>query len=87
MSAGAVEGWGVVQSRERILISYLAAAVEFDCCNKLSNLCVSGTPVFRCLRKTYCIIVPIYYYIFRIKRKNSLLCVKAERTNIEKKDQ
>lgn len=65
MGERVVEGWGVVQSRERILIAYLAAAVDFaDCCNKLSNLCVSGTPVFRCLRKTYCIIVPIYIFLY-----------------------
>jgi len=39
MVAGAAEGWGVVQSRERILVAYIyllaAAAAGLDYCDKL----------------------------------------------------
>jgi len=60
MVAGLVEGWGVVQSRERILAAYLyllllqvwTAAINY-------KIYVSRGRLFRCLRKTYC----IHYYI------------------------
>lgn len=74
-----MEGWGVVQSREHILVAFLAAAAAagLDGRNKLSNLYVSGSPVSMSEENLLYYCTYIYYYIFRMKRMNRILCVNG----------